>query len=66
MRIGILNVSQTTQIGGGGSNPLLNVLRRVSTESVTGTQYASGAGGNMISIGSCVVKGVRRSAVSAP
>ena len=55
VRIGILTASQATQIGGGGSNPLINVLSGIF-ERVTGTQYASAAGGNMISIGSCVVK----------
>jgi uncharacterized protein (TIGR03437 family) len=55
VHLGILTASQTTQIGGGGSNPLLNVLSGIF-ESVTGTQYTTGTGGNSISIGSCIVK----------
>ncbi len=55
IRLGILNAAQTTQIGGGGSNPLVNVLSG-TFEKFTGTQYATGTGGNTVSIGSCIVK----------
>jgi uncharacterized protein (TIGR03437 family) len=55
VHFGILTASQTTQIGGGGSTPLINSLGGIF-ESVSGTQYATGTGGNSISIGSCIVK----------
>lgn len=54
VRFGILQASQSTQIGGGGSNPLTNLLTGIF-EKVTGTQYATGTGGNQVSIGSCIV-----------
>lgn len=54
VRVGTLKAAQIIQIGGGGSNPLTNVLTGIF-EQVTGTQYANGTGGNMVSIGSCIV-----------
>jgi uncharacterized protein (TIGR03437 family) len=53
VRLGSLSVRQTTSIGA-GTNIVSNNLSGVF-QSVSGTNYATGVGGNFVSVGSCLV-----------